>query len=394
TTPTAPKPATPTPANSTPTPTSTSYSTSTTTPSPTPPDTPAADETLMTTRPQRRRTVDPAGLTSLRFIGDAMRRRAWVWCGAGMAGLVIGAALYVLAPTAYQAQTSILVTSNSTEDSGTQIEGDVEIAQNAQVAEGAMDELGSQQSVGAFLASYTVTAVSDQILQITAKAGSSDAAIREARAVAAVFLNFRTYELTTQQRLGMTALRSLIASHRQQFRSLTAKLARVTAEPNSRARKIELRRLRKKYRKASIALGALGYTLTNYPALTQSMVKGTQVLDPAAPIPPSRRHIAVINAIAGLICGLGIGLSIVVASALISDRPRRRDDVARMLGSVVRSVDRPRLTGVPLRGRGRIPVPRGEIHHLSNRLREAIPDRGRTALAVVAVDSVRPAAMA
>lgn len=339
-----------------------------------------------TLRPARRhRAANPAGLTSLRFISEAVRRQALVWCAAGIAGLMASVGLYVLAPQAYQAQTSVLVTNDTNADSGVQIQGDIQIAQNAQVAEGAMDEIGSRQSVGAFLASYSVTALSDRVLQITARATSTDAAVREAAAIAAAFVKFRAYELTTQQRLAVAALRPLIALGRRRFKSLTTRIAQVTAEPRSRARNAELRHLQKKYRKASISLGALEYTLTNYPALTQSMVQGTQVLDAAAQVPPSRRHIAVITAIAGLMCGLGLGLGSVVVSALMSDRPRRRDDVARLLGSAVRSVSRPRLAVRP---------GRPEIRRLSDHLREAMPDSKPTALAVVAVDSDRPAALA
>lgn len=334
---------------------------------------------------RRHRAGLPTSLTSLRFIGEALRRRAWVWCAAAMAGLGISAGLYLLAPPAYQAQISILVVNDPDQDPAVQIQGGIEIARNAQIAEGAMDELGSRQSVGSFLASYTVTAVSDQLLQITTRARSGEAAVREANAIAAVFLKFRAYELTTQQRLGVAALRPLVTLHKQQFKSLTQVIARVTAEPKTSANRTELRHLQKKYRKAAISLGALNYTLMNYPALTQSMVTGTQVLDAAAPIPPSRRHIAVINAIAGLVFGLAIGFSIVVVSAMVSDRPRRRDDVAHLLGSVVRSVGMPRRV---------LWHRKSGIVDLSDRLREAIADSRRTALAVVAVDSVSPAAKA
>ena len=340
----------------------------------------------VTPRPARRhRAVNPPGLTSLRFIGEALRRRAWVWCAAGIAGLVISAGLYVIAPQAYQAQTTILVTNDTNSDPGLQVQGDVEIAQNARVAEGAMDEIGSRQSVGAFLASYSVSVLSDRLLQITARASSASAAVREAAAIATVFIKFRAYELATQQRLGVAALRPLIVLQKRRFNSLTMRIAQVTAEPGSHARDTALRRLREELRKTSISLGAFDYALTNYPALTQSMVQGTQVLDAAAPVPPSRRHIAVIIVIAGLICGLGLGFGIVIVSALMSDRPRRRDDVARLLGSAVRSMSNPRLA---LRPR------RGEIRRLADQLRDAIPDRKRAAVAVVAVDSDRAAALA
>ena len=57
-----------------------------------------------------------AGLTSLRFISAALRRRAWLWCATAVAGLLIGLGLALVLPPAYQASTSILLTHNPGED--------------------------------------------------------------------------------------------------------------------------------------------------------------------------------------------------------------------------------------------------------------------------------------
>ncbi len=54
-------------------------------------------------------------------------------------------------------------------------------------------------------------------------------------------------------------------------------------------------------------VGALVYDLQHYPVTTASMIKGTSVLDEAAPIPPSRKHLAAIFGAAGFFASLAIG---------------------------------------------------------------------------------------
>ena len=66
------------------------------------------------------------------------------------------------------------------------------------------------------------------------------------------------------------------------------------------------------------------------------MVEGSEVLDAAAPLPHSGRlKLAILYAATGLVAGLALGLGIVIVMALVSDRLRRRDDVAHALGAPV-----------------------------------------------------------
>ncbi len=180
----------------------------------------------------------------------------------------------------------------------------------------------------------------------------------------------------------------------KQFDTLSTLLTHVSAEPASKARNKTLRQLRNKYRQEGTTLGALVYTLQNYPVVTTTEIQGTPVLDPAAPIPPSRKHLAAINAVAGLCSGFGLGLIIVAIVAVLSDRPRARDDIARALGARVRSVGKPGLLGrLPLGGR--FGYFRGRsARRLADQLRDAIPPGQRGSLTVVAADDVRGTAAA
>jgi len=124
------------------------------------------------------------------------------------------------------------------------------------------------------------------------------------------------------------------------------------------------------------------------------LIKGTQVLDTAAPVPPSRRHLAIINAAAGFVGGLALGLGFVAIGAVASNRLRRRGDVSRALGAPVRlSVGRVRAPRLPQ-------SPRQAAKRKLNRkrviayLQRAVPgsSRGPASLAVVAVDDVQTVA--
>ena len=64
----------------------------------------------------------------------------------------------------------------------------------------------------------------------------------------------------------------------------------------------------------------------------QSVVQGTQVLDVAVAVKVSPAKVAVTDALTGLVGGLFLGLAIVVVGAVITDRPRRRAQVAAALG--------------------------------------------------------------
>ena len=133
--------------------------------------------------------------------------------------------------------------------------------------------------------------------------------------------------------------------------------------------------------------------------LTLSMTRGTAVLDPAVPVPPSRRHIELIDGVAGLVAGLALGLGVVLVEAVLSDRLRRRRDIARALGAPVDfAVGKMRKAGwlpgrqgpVAARGgnvaaTGRVPAQQGARwwRECGARCRGSVDDAAVVALALV-----------
>jgi hypothetical protein len=113
-------------------------------------------------------------------------------------------------------------------------------------------------------------------------------------------------------------------------------------------------------------------------------------MDAAAPLAHSRYKKLILDAALGLILGLLIGVGIVVIQALVSDKLRRRDDVAQALGSPVR------LSVAAVRQRRWLPVggrpgaKDTEVQRIAAHLRGALPgsSRGPAALAVVPIDDL------
>jgi hypothetical protein len=131
--------------------------------------------------------------------------------------------------------------------------------------------------------------------------------------------------------------------------------------------------------------------------LTASQVKGSEVLDTAAPIPPNspKKHL-VIYAAMGLFAGLVLGLGIVVIRTLLSERLYRRDDIARALSAPVRlSVGRVHLSRWLPGRRGLAAAGSPNVRRITAYLGDTLAanSRGTAALAVVPVDDLQVAAV-
>jgi capsular polysaccharide biosynthesis protein len=317
-------------------------------------------------------------MTSLRFVGSSLRRRWRLACAVVLAGLAITATVFVLAPPPHQASTSILIANDPNADPIVQMEGNVTLAETPKVASDAVKLLGLHERSSVFMHTYTVASATDRLLIFTTNASSDTEAVREARALAIVFLEFRAQELRIHQRIDIHALTNEIADQKEKLTFLNNLYNSVSSRDKND--------LRKALSKQSVAVGALVFKRNNYPVTTASMIKGTTVLDPAAPIPPSRKHLAAIYGAAGFFASLALGLSVVIVGAVTSNRLRRRDDVARTLGVPVRlSVGKVRTPWLPARS-PRLTGGNTDQRRVVAHLRDAVTDAG-TALAVVAVDN-------
>ena len=333
------------------------------------------------------------GLTSLGFLRAALRRSRRLWCGLAALGLAAGVAFSLRLPTVYQASTSLLLTPMSVggEDAGAPITNEVAMLQSREVAGLAVSKLGLQESVSKFLSSYTVTPTTDRVLFITVSAPSSSDAVTRANVLAQEFLNFRADLLESQQQLVVNSLNQQLSQASQTLKSITAQVSQVSAQSPSPAQRARRSSLSKQQTQATAALATLQQaaagTKANSQVTNATIVRGSQVLDRASPLPPHSRLKRLLEyAAIGLIAGLALGVGIIVVRAIVSDRLRRRDDVAQVLGAPVKlSVGAMR----PGRIKGLDAVQNSNVQRIAGFLARAIPPGGDpAALAVVPVDDV------
>jgi capsular polysaccharide biosynthesis protein len=344
------------------------------------------------------RPADSAvNLVGLGFFTAALRRSAWFWRVTAAVGLLVGCGLYVQASHTYQASTTLLLTVGPEAQPGTAILDDQAIAQSHTVAGLTLRKLGLRQSVDSFIGSYTATPLTDRVLQITVSGPSSNAAVRRANALATEFLTFRAGQLEAEQQLEFTALDQQVTQAKQNLASISKQVSQLSAQPASSSGPARLSALREQEIRASNDLAVLEQQVSASDAATRvttaTMIGGSNVLDAAAPVPPHSRlkHLLVFVA-GGFIIGLIVGMAIVVVRALLSDRLRRRDDVAQALGAPVK------LSVPAMRANGRLPGRRGRVsdrcmQRIVAYLLDAVPAGPRAALAVVPVDDPQVAAL-
>jgi capsular polysaccharide biosynthesis protein len=342
-----------------------------------------------------------AGLVSLGFIWGALRRGKRVWAWLALAGILIGTALHMASTPSPQATTTLLLVNDPSANPADVSQTSIALAQSLPVAAAVISQLGLSETPAALLKSYTVTALTGQVLQVTAAGNSSDDAVRRAAAVARQFLAFRAHYVESQQRQTDEQLAQQVSQAQRNLDSLSSQIKQIQAGGASSGQQDQLSSLKARRDAATDALAEVRQYVTSTQASTQttaqSIVQGSQVLNAAAPVKKG----SVIKgtatfAIGGLIGGLAIGMSIVIIGAITSDRLRRRDDIAYAFGAPVR------LSTGPLR-ESRVPrLPwhadsrRRDMDRIVEHLRRAVPgsSNGPAALAVAAVDDAPTAARA
>ena len=335
------------------------------------------------------------GYTSGAFIKAALRRRARFWCVTALVGLLIGLGLYVKLPPAYHATATLVLTNSPNENPTAVMQTNATLAESVPVAQRAVSQLGLQQSVASFMATYSATPTTDQILVISVGAPSADAAVARANALASAFLQFRTTYVQTQQAELVAGLNQQLKQAQQRLDSTNLQISQLPA-PSSPAEQANLRKLQAQQKDASNALAEVKYYVVGAQATgqttTDSMVQNSKVLGPAILAKHSRVKGVALDIVGGLIGGMALGMGIVVIGALVSDRLRRRDEIAEAFGVPVGL-----SVGVLRKRRWLGRAARDlDMKRVVAHLRNAVPgsSRGPASLAVVAVDDAHVAARA
>jgi len=342
--------------------------------------------------------------TRLPYLVAALRRLAWVWCAAALIGALAGAAAFKAFPPARsEASTSILVSTNPADIPTSAILTEVALAQSRPVAELALSKLGLSQSqvasdLSGFLKAYSVTSTTDSVIIITVKAPSGTEAANAANALSAAYLQYRKDMLQAQEQAVLAALQQKISQAEQDIAAIGTQIGQIQALSASPAEEAKLSELKNQRAQQQAELTQLEQTISTNQATTESntesMVRGTFVLNVAVPTAHSRLKVALIYVAGGLAVGFLIGLIIVVIQALASDRLRWRSDITQALSAPVRlSVGTVRVRRwLPRRHRLAV-VHDDEVRRIVSYLRTVVYGRGVSSLALIAVDNEDVAAV-
>jgi capsular polysaccharide biosynthesis protein len=328
------------------------------------------------------------GLVTLNYLLGVLRRRRHVWLAAAGLGLVAALGLHVLSPPPREAATSVLVTHGIGDDPERAMATDAELAKARTVAARVRARLDLPLTTDDFRTSYAVSGLTDRVLRITAQAPSDEEAVHRADALAQGFLTFREQQIERRQRLVLEDLQPRIDGLLGEIDDLNGRIESAQTD-SSEAAIQRLDDLESQRGEAATELQQLQQTVKDTQLETVSMVGGTQVLDPAAVLPASSLKALAVDLATGLVGGLTLGVGFVLVAALLSDRLRRREDVAAALGVPVRlsvghvSTGDRRDTVARLTRRAPRPALVHAVRHLEHVL-DGLP--ARPALAVVAVD--------
>lgn len=274
-----------------------------------------------------------APYVSLRFAWRACRRR-WRLCLAIALGCaLLGAIAHLAVAPAYSSSSDVYLAEPPAATPSQAMANDVAFLQTRAVASRAIHALHLHVRTSALLASYTGVAQSDAILSITVGAPTPAMARARNHALDAAFLSLRADEFRLQTHAAVTVLRAQLSTLNRRIRTLNLAITLASSEAGAAARSLpnlvaqrnnegsQVLQVQNTIQQDLVALG----TLTN----------GSSVLDPPALIRQSRYNAMFIDALSGLAAGMAIAFGSVGIAALVSDRPRTREDVGTLLGAPI-----------------------------------------------------------
>jgi hypothetical protein len=229
---------------------------------------------------------------------------------------------------------------------------------------------------------------SNNVLILDVSGPTKAEAERRANALAKAFLGFRSARLQEQTAGANDALENQISSLEQKISQLSASISNAGSSSDGN----QLTTLVGEQSSDTSELGTLEQTVQQNEISTIGVIKGSSVVTPGTLVPASAVKLFGLDGMGGLIGGLVIGVSFVIVQAVLSDRLRRRDEVASLLGAPVELSLKP--LRVPRRRLERwlcqeARDPQGEIAAFASYLRRReLRQEGRKTLLVVATDDL------
>ena len=291
--------------------------------------------------------VSHGNLVSLHFLRSEARRRWRLVAAFTVAGLLLGMTGLILMPPPARASATLLLAHDSSTDPAVASATDSSLLGTRTVSQRVVDALGLAMTAEQFRSTFTSTAASTEILEIDLNAPTSQEAVRRLAALSDAFLTFRNEQLERQAT-------SVIDEAQQRADALAKQLDVVNQQLEAAGRAGDQNQasdLLSQRDDLGTQISALQQTIQDAQIQTAALATATHVVDSAAPVPTGGKRRIALALMSGVIGGLSLGAGLVFAQALLTNRLRRREDIATALGSRVQVSAGPVHTILPWRRR-------------------------------------------
>lgn len=337
-------------------------------------------------------------MIGLRVLWQAIRRNRRIWLATGLLGLIVGAGLPLALPHKSLAVTDLYLAQTAGADPANAMADSVSLLQTNAVATQAVSAGHLDMSPSALLSHYSGLPLSDTIMSIKFNGASQSDAVAGARAVANAFLAVQAKELRLQTDVLVRGLQSEISSLNAVIGNLGTQISSlsgassITSQATNQITSLVNQRSADQSQVSQLQTQIQQAQLNEHSANVVS-----HVLDPAAVVKASTKKVMLEDALSGLVVGLAVGLATVIFGALLSERAHSRSTVAGTLGAPVElSLGRYRRPRVMRQRRlyRQLRQPSPVLRMIERRLRGHLESAPGSTLAVVAVGTGEPAALA
>jgi capsular polysaccharide biosynthesis protein len=336
-------------------------------------------------------------MIGLRALLGTIRRKRRIVVMTSLVGLIVGASLHLVIPAKYTAVTDLYLAVPTGADPGQAMVNNVSLLQTEVVAQRAITEGRLQETPRTLLSRYSGTAVSDSIMSIKFSGSTQSGAVAGANAVARAFLTVQAKELGLQTDALVHGLQAQISSLNTEVDNVNASLNGLAGATSNATSANQVTDLINQRSADESQLSQLQNEVQQALLDQQTTVQGSAVLDPAAVAPVSTKKVILVDGLSGLIAGLAVGLAAVIFSALLSERPPDRSTVAAAVGAPVELTLRRYRHPYLFRRRRllrQLRDPSPDLGMMQRRLRVHVESAPGSALAVIAVGTPWPAALA
>jgi hypothetical protein len=249
-----------------------------------------------------------------------------------LAGLLLASLALVMVRPPASATATLLLAHGSDVDPTTAMATDRSLLTTRKVAGAVVQDLNLPLSTDSFLGTYSSTELSPQVLQLTLDAPTAGEAVRRLNSLSALYLEFRNGQLKKQAESSLQGEQDRLDSLRAQLRTANQQYrAAVRDNDSQRASDLVDRRTT-----LTSEISSLQQTMLDANLQADAISYASYIVDRAAPVETGSLRRLALGLMSGLIGGFAIGAGLVSAQALLSNRLRRREEVATALGVPVR----------------------------------------------------------